>query len=283
MFHKPKADGETLDQDRGQFEQDNKQQGLSIDGDAEHQPNNEDDVQMTDDSNTQHKDTADTQQQSGQEGQGRQADIPAAAGAYRGSQQIPNAERMQQPGMAAAAPYAAMAERQFQQTEPQASVEENAQGRRLVVGRGITMSGEIEACDHLVVEGTVEAALKGASVLEISETGVFYGSVEIDEAVVAGRFEGELSVNGQLSVRTTGSITGTISYKELAIEAGALLDGKISPIRGEKLSGSGKGAAKSDSGKAGKAKKDGDNAGDKDSSGAELPFSNEAVKDSSAA
>ncbi|MFA7275420.1 MAG: polymer-forming cytoskeletal protein [Pseudobdellovibrionaceae bacterium] len=108
-----------------------------------------------------------------------------------------------------------------------------AKNRRLVIGMGITMSGEIESCDVLVVEGTVEAALKGASVLEIAESGMFYGTVEIDEATIAGKFEGDLTVNGRLTVRASGSITGAITYKELAVEAGATIDGKITPTGGK--------------------------------------------------
>lgn len=110
------------------------------------------------------------------------------------------------------------------------------QGRRLIIGQGITMSGEIESCEYLIVEGTVEAALKGADVLEISETGTFYGTVEIQEATIAGRFEGDISCNGRLTITASGSITGTISYKELAVEAGATLDGKISPMAGKPAS-----------------------------------------------
>lgn len=106
-----------------------------------------------------------------------------------------------------------------------------ADGRKLVVGEGITLSGEIDACDHLIVEGKVEAALKGARVLDIAETGVFYGTVEIDEATIAGRFEGDLTVSGRLTIRATGSITGAVSYKELAVEAGATIDGKINPVK----------------------------------------------------
>lgn len=101
---------------------------------------------------------------------------------------------------------------------------------RLVIGQGITLSGEIEACEHLVVEGTVEASLKGASVLDISESGAFFGTVEIDEANISGRFEGDITVNGRLTIEETGVIIGSITYKELAIEAGATLEGSISPI-----------------------------------------------------
>jgi cytoskeletal protein CcmA (bactofilin family) len=108
-------------------------------------------------------------------------------------------------------------------------------GRKLVIGEGITLSGEIEACDHLIVEGTVEATLKGASILDVAQTGMFFGAVEINEATVAGRFEGDIIVNGRLTVRSTGTISGTISYKELAVESGATIDGKINPMREGKV------------------------------------------------
>ncbi len=102
--------------------------------------------------------------------------------------------------------------------------------RRLTIGRGITMSGEIECCDYLLVEGTVEAALKGANALDIAESGVFYGTVEIEDATIAGRFEGDIQVNGRLTVASTGVVTGTIAYKELQIEAGAVIDGRLTPV-----------------------------------------------------
>lgn len=139
---------------------------------------------------------------------------PAAAG------RVPGAYPGAYPGSAAAAPAYAGG----------STANDAASGPRLIIGPGITLSGEIEACEHLVVQGTVEAALKGASILEIAETGAFYGTVEIDEATVAGRFEGDLTVKGRLTIRAGGSITGAIAYKELAVEAGAILDGKVTPL-----------------------------------------------------
>jgi len=108
----------------------------------------------------------------------------------------------------------------------------SAGDRRLTIGAGITLSGEIEACDYLLVEGTVEAALKGASVLDIAETGVFYGTVEIEDATIAGRFEGDITAQGRLVLREGATVTGTIAYKELEIEAGAIIDGKLTPLSG---------------------------------------------------
>jgi cytoskeletal protein CcmA (bactofilin family) len=141
-------------------------------------------------------------------------------------------------------------------------------GRRLVVGEGISLSGEIEACDVLIVEGTIEAALKGAKTLDIAETGVFYGTVQIEEAMIAGRFEGDLTVNGRLTIKSTGSITGSVAYKELAVEAGAILDGKVVPLSGSR-------AEKKPEGRSGQGKKPQTR---NDNSGNELPFANTAVQ-----
>ncbi len=113
---------------------------------------------------------------------------------------------------------------------PSSHADADSSDRRLTIGRGITMSGEIESCDYLLVEGTVEAALKGANMLEIAESGTFYGTVEIEEANIAGRFEGDITVNGRLTITAGGSVTGSIAYKELEIEAGAIVDGKLTPL-----------------------------------------------------
>lgn len=102
-------------------------------------------------------------------------------------------------------------------------------GRKLVVGQGINMSGEIDSCDHLIVEGTVEAALKGAAILDIYEQGTFFGTVEIQEATISGKFEGDLVVHGRLTLRSSAEVSGTIAYGELSVEAGAQMQGMIRP------------------------------------------------------
>ena len=99
--------------------------------------------------------------------------------------------------------------------------------RKLIVGRDITLSGEIAACDHLIVEGTVEASVKECHRLEVAEAGLFRGAVEIHEAEIAGRFEGQITVQGRLYVRSTGRIEGKIQYGELAVDAGGTLDGEV--------------------------------------------------------
>jgi cytoskeletal protein CcmA (bactofilin family) len=99
--------------------------------------------------------------------------------------------------------------------------------KKLVVGREISLAGEITDCDILVVEGTVRASLQDSRRLEISETGVFEGKVEIDVAEIKGRFEGELTARGRLVVRRTGQVIGRIRYAELEIERGGRISGDV--------------------------------------------------------
>lgn len=116
---------------------------------------------------------------------------------------------------------------------PAASAPLASEQRRLIVGRDISLTGEIGSCDVLVVEGTVEAKLRDGRSIEIAETGLFKGSVEIDEADIGGRFDGDITVRGRLIVRSTGRINGSVKYGVLAVEAGGLLNGDISQFKAD--------------------------------------------------
>src|SRR5581483_9522434 len=104
---------------------------------------------------------------------------------------------------------------------------ESTEGKRLIVGRDISLTGEITACDVLVVEGKVEASLADSRMIEIAESGVFKGQAEIDSAEIAGRYEGNLTVRDRLFVRSTGKVMGTIRYGRLEIECGGELVGDV--------------------------------------------------------
>jgi cytoskeletal protein CcmA (bactofilin family) len=71
--------------------------------------------------------------------------------------------------------------------------------RKLVVGRGIVFSGEITACDCLVVEGTVKANIAGCHDIDI----------------------------GRLLVRATGRIAAEVRYHQIEIERGGEISGHI--------------------------------------------------------
>lgn len=99
--------------------------------------------------------------------------------------------------------------------------------RTLVVGREIVLSGEISACDRLVVEGTVKANIKDCRDIAISEGGLFTGSASVESAEIRGRFEGELTVSGRLLIRAPGQVSAAVRYGEIEIERGGRLSGHV--------------------------------------------------------
>jgi cytoskeletal protein CcmA (bactofilin family) len=115
-----------------------------------------------------------------------------------------------------------------QPTEESVASRANEVDRRtLIIGEGISLSGEVTSCDRLIVEGTIEAKLEKCQHVIIAETGVFNGNASTENADVRGRFQGELVVRKRLLIRAGGHVSGTITYGEIEIESGGKISGAI--------------------------------------------------------
>lgn len=112
-------------------------------------------------------------------------------------------------------------------------------GKKLIVGRDIALSGSINACEKLIVEGRVEANISDCQEIEIAETGTFKGEASIDVAEISGIFEGTLTARELLLVRNTGRITGSIRCGRLEVERGGKIEGDIRLFTGEDQNESG--------------------------------------------
>jgi len=112
-----------------------------------------------------------------------------------------------------------------------AAVAHDEAGKRLIVGQGISLSGEITACDRLVVDGSVQVTLNQTRAIEITPSGRFTnGKAEVEEAEISGVYEGELTVRRRLLIRGTGQVKGTVRYGELEIERGGKLSGSVAML-----------------------------------------------------
>ena len=99
--------------------------------------------------------------------------------------------------------------------------------RTMIVGPGMSFSGEIASCDRLIIEGSITATVPKCQHVIIAETGVFSGHASTDNADVRGRFEGELVVRKRLLIRAGGHVSGNITYGEIEIESGGGISGTI--------------------------------------------------------
>jgi cytoskeletal protein CcmA (bactofilin family) len=100
-------------------------------------------------------------------------------------------------------------------------------GKQLVVGKNIKLSGAIDVCESLVVEGELDANLTGSRYLDIVYGGSFRGTAEVEDAHISGQFAGTLTVNGTLFVYSTGDVRGKINYAALVVEKGGILRGTL--------------------------------------------------------
>jgi cytoskeletal protein CcmA (bactofilin family) len=111
--------------------------------------------------------------------------------------------------------------------------EAGAERRTLVVGKGISLQGTVTDAERLVVEGTVESQMIQAAELSVGPTGVFRGEVQVEDAEIAGLFDGTLTVRGSLVIRGTGKVKGTAKYRRLSVEEGGSIMGSMEMLAGE--------------------------------------------------
>jgi cytoskeletal protein CcmA (bactofilin family) len=117
--------------------------------------------------------------------------------------------------------------RPTREAAPAATDSTGKTARTLTVGRGLVLSGKIEACDILIVEGTLTADIAGCRELHVAPGGLFTGSASVESAEISGRFEGTLEVSGRLSVRDGGRVHATVRYREIEVQCGGQIAGSV--------------------------------------------------------
>ena len=105
-----------------------------------------------------------------------------------------------------------------------------AERRTLVVGHGIAVHGSIQDAERRVVEGVIESAKSEAAEVTVSLGGVFRGEAFVEDADVAGVFDGTVTARGTLTVRASGRVIGVARCARLQVEDGGQISGQIEMI-----------------------------------------------------
>ncbi|PZW47101.1 cytoskeletal protein CcmA (bactofilin family) [Humitalea rosea] len=111
--------------------------------------------------------------------------------------------------------------------QPQRQQPAAEERRTLVIGRGISLAGTVADAERLVIEGTMESQMLQAAELFITATGTFKGEVQVQDAEIAGVFDGTLTVRGALVIRASGRIIGVARCGRLQVEDGGQLSGRM--------------------------------------------------------
>jgi cytoskeletal protein CcmA (bactofilin family) len=107
---------------------------------------------------------------------------------------------------------------------------EAGEKRVLQLGKGISIQGSVTEAERIVIEGTMESQLLQCQELAISHSGVFKGEVQVEDADIAGVFDGTLTATGSLTIRATGRVLGVARSRRLSVEDGGQLTGRMEMI-----------------------------------------------------
>ena len=99
--------------------------------------------------------------------------------------------------------------------------------RTLVVGRGISLQGTVADAERLVVEGTVESQMIQATELFVAQAGIFKGEVQVEDAEIAGLFDGTITARNSLVIRASGKVNGIARCRKLSVEEGGQVSGRM--------------------------------------------------------
>lgn len=106
-----------------------------------------------------------------------------------------------------------------------------------VIGSDVTIKGDVSASTELHVDGKIEGDIACSSLVQ-GEASTIDGSVEAESARLAGTLTGSISAR-ELIILKTARITGDVHYDALTIEQGAVVEGSFAPQGGKKVTGNG--------------------------------------------
>ena len=101
----------------------------------------------------------------------------------------------------------------------------------MAVDGDVIFSGGLRVDGH--VKGNVISKDDGHGLLVLSDKGSIAGGVKVYDAVINGRIEGDVEVEHFLELQANARVSGNISYRQLQMDCGATVDGKLERTEGE--------------------------------------------------
>jgi cytoskeletal protein CcmA (bactofilin family) len=98
-----------------------------------------------------------------------------------------------------------------------------------IIDKGLKVEGTVRARGRLIVAGEVEGTLVGETVVTVSGSRV-RADAQVSEITIGGEFKGDITARERVIILSTGDVRGDLIYKDLRLEAGGLLNGRVGPI-----------------------------------------------------
>lgn len=107
------------------------------------------------------------------------------------------------------------------------------------IGAGASLEGTVRFSGRLEVDGVVTGAVIAdpaeASELVIGAKGRVQGQIDAATVVISGVVEGPIRAGLRLDILAGARVDGDISYRDLQIQHGAVVEGALRPIESEQV------------------------------------------------
>ena len=107
---------------------------------------------------------------------------------------------------------------------------EVASSPNTVIGVGSTFRGTLMVAGTLRIDGDVEGDILNCERLEIGEHGMMRADIEVKEAMIQGRVQGNVRALGTLEMREGARIEGDIAAVSVMMEPGVFFSGRCTML-----------------------------------------------------
>ncbi len=100
-----------------------------------------------------------------------------------------------------------------------------------LIGRGITVEGELIDGDDLVIEGTVKGSIRSTGEVLVTPHGRVEATIAAKRIVIQGSVKGDVQADETVNVQTDGVLIGNCRARAIQIHEGARFEGRSDIIR----------------------------------------------------
>ena len=103
----------------------------------------------------------------------------------------------------------------------------------LFIGSGVVLRGEVDVPGGASIDGKFEGTLKAKN-LVVGPSGHVSGEISVETAEIRGRVKDNLLVRNKLTLRSSGQLTGAVSYSRIMVEEGGSISGTVEVLEQNK-------------------------------------------------
>lgn len=102
---------------------------------------------------------------------------------------------------------------------------------KTIIGKDITIQGDIRGNEHLVIDGSVKGNIEmAAHNFALGPDGTVEGEIHARNITISGRMKGNINTPGKIEITKEADFRGDICAKSIAVENGAFFKGSVELI-----------------------------------------------------